>query len=106
MYVNIDGDVHVHINEETRQYSKELRNSSALLNVKKKVKSRDGKCKCCGEEQVALEVHHLFPLSEHPALGCDMGNMISLCSKCHKKYHDSYNNVNPYTFIEFLEKER
>lgn len=105
MYVNIDGDVHVHINEESRQLSKEMRNSTALSNVKKKVKSRDGKCKCCGAESVPLEVHHIFPVSEYPELACDMGNMISLCQKCHRNYHEKYNKTNPFTFTEFIKEE-
>ena len=104
MRVIINGDVHIH--EETQNKSssiKGIRLSSALSNTKKKVKGRDGICQCCGDDGGGhLEVHHILPISSYKDLACDMGNMISLCQRCHKKYHDTYSEVNAITFTEFI----
>ena len=35
----------------------------------------------------AEEVHHIQELKEHPELGLDDGNLVSLCTQCHKLRH-------------------
>lgn len=83
-----------------------IRGSKAVSTAKKNVKSRDGCCMCCGDVPVNnhLEVHHLLPLSKYKELASDEGNMISLCQKCHKKYHEMYDleNTNAVTFSKFM----
>jgi len=83
-----------------------LRRSNAVSSAKKKVKARDGRCMCCEEVPTNnhLEVHHLLPISRYKELSADEGNMISLCQKCHKKYHDLYDmeDVNAVTFAKFM----
>ena len=80
-----------------------LRNLAAF---KKKVKARDTVCQCCGEIDVNghLEVHHIMKLANYQDLACDLGNGIALCQKCHRKYHDEYEEVNAVTFAEFMKR--
>ena len=81
-----------------------LRTSSAMTNWKKKIKGLEGICQCCGEDgQGHLEVHHIFPLAKYKDLGTDEGNGISLCQKCHRKYHEMYkDDANANNFAKFL----
>ncbi|MEE1227222.1 MAG: HNH endonuclease signature motif containing protein [Bacteroidales bacterium] len=83
-----------------------IRRSNGVSSAKKKVKARDGACQCCGEVPVNnhLEVHHLLPIAKYKELASDEGNMISLCQKCHKRYHDMYDleNTNAVTFAKYL----
>ena len=37
--------------------------------------------------RMATEVHHVKDLKEHPELGLDDDNLISLCSECHNIRH-------------------
>ncbi len=105
MYVNIQGDVHVHVDEE--KSAKEIRNSSKLYEKKQKVKKRDKVCQICGDmgNNGYLEVHHLFPVSKYPHMATNEDNMICLCQKHHAQYHNEYEgNINPITFIEFIKE--
>lgn len=83
-----------------------IRSSNAVSSAKKRVKARDGCCQCCGEVPINnhLEIHHLLPVSKYKDLAADEGNMIALCQKCHRKYHDKYDdeNTNAVTFSKFL----
>ena len=83
-----------------------IRTSSAVNTAKRKVKARDGCCQCCGEIGVNghLEVHHIMPVSKYPSLASDELNMLALCQKCHRKYHDMYDDgdVGAVTFSKFL----
>jgi hypothetical protein len=48
------------------------------------VYKRDRYCRLCNAKD-PLEVHHIDPFSQSPLLVMDIGNMIVLCSKCHRK---------------------
>lgn len=54
-----------------------------------KVKERDKKtCQVCGEKRRRqLTVHHLKDYSNHPKYRLSVKNGITLCKKCHKKFH-------------------
>ncbi len=57
------------------------------------VKTRDNNtCKSCGVERSPyyLHAHHIFSYSDNPMLRTDVNNGISLCSKCHKAFHDRF----------------
>ena len=106
----IHGDVMIEIHNHgddnvTPQRSiKQLRNTVKPM-WKKAIKARDENyCQCCGEKFTEhLEVHHIMPLSKYGNLKSDKGNGISLCQKCHKKYHDMYaGSENAVTFAKFL----
>ena len=52
------------------------------------IRERDNyKCVLCGvseqELKKTLHVHHIYPLSRHPALRLDTSNLVSLCPECH-----------------------
>ena len=53
-------------------------------NIRKAVILRDG-CKCmeCGKTNTKLEVHHINPRRKNGSN--TLGNLISLCEKCHQK---------------------
>ena len=53
-------------------------------NIRKAVILRDG-CKCmeCGKTNTKLEVHHINPRRKNGSN--TLGNLISLCQKCHQK---------------------
>lgn len=59
-----------------------MRKKKKLIN-KKVYKLSQGKCKICGEKAyILLDVHRLFPKE-----GYVLGNVVSLCSLCHRKVH-------------------
>lgn len=105
MNIIVNGDVSIYENNGIKKKTKDIRVSSQLSKIKQKVKGRDSCCQCCGENPSGhLEVHHILPVSKYKDLSCDMGNMVSLCQKCHAKYHDLYSDVNAVTFAEYMKK--
>jgi hypothetical protein len=48
------------------------------------VRKRDKYCRLCSSDE-KLEIHHIEPFSQAPLLVMDIGNVILLCHKCHKK---------------------
>jgi len=69
--------------------------SSANYNAKK----IRGYCEVCKDE-IAEEIHHLSPQKKSTKDGFidgfhknHMGNLTALCEKCHKKIHETENNV-------------
>lgn len=59
--------------------------------VRDAVMRRDGyQCRDCrryGRITPAVTVHHIVHLEDDPSLAYDMGNLISLCDKCHNRRH-------------------
>ncbi len=47
-----------------------------------------GKCAVCGMSEGIYDVHHKTPISKGGAL-FDLGNLQTLCRKCHKELHRS-----------------
>ena len=88
--ITINGNTIINVNTVDKTDIKHLRNSKELKEIKKQVKMRDGACVLCGDKDSQLEVHHILPLSEYPSLASDCKNLITLCQKCHRKYHDKY----------------
>ena len=105
MDIAVYGDVHIHTAETKKEVSMHtIRTSNAVTTAKKNVRLRDGICKCCGNEEIETEIHHIFALAKYPQLASDEGNMILLCSSCHARYHNRFEleDVNPVTFAEFM----
>jgi 5-methylcytosine-specific restriction endonuclease McrA len=46
-------------------------------------------CQICGKNinEVQLHCHHIEGYTQNPGLGNDIGNVITLCKKCHKEVH-------------------
>ena len=108
--IHVDGNLIINYTctdiETDEKSIHKIRTSNAVTTAKKNVKSRDMVCQCCGEVSVNghLEVHHILPISKYKGLASDEGNLIALCQKCHRKYHDMYSDedVNAVTFSKFL----
>lgn len=48
-------------------------------------------CQCCGDKKGHnLVAHHLYNYKDYPKLRLDVSNGITLCDKCHKKFHKLY----------------
>lgn len=105
MEIIVHGDVHINTIEPTTSKNvHKIRTSAAMGTWKKRIKSRDNVCQCCGDDANGhLEVHHIMPLAQYRQLGSDDGNGIALCQKCHKQYHNKYNgSENAVTFAKFM----
>lgn len=103
----INGDVIIEMKgEEPPQMdkiTKEIRNT-IKPKWKKRIKKRDKNfCQCCGIKTNHLEIHHIMPLSQYPELKNDEKNAISLCQKCHDRYHKRYKGeAGAVTFSQYL----
>ena len=113
MSVTVNGDVIINIQYEDEEDNvslpersvKSIRSNKAMKTFKKTVKSRDGKCICCGSTDKKLEAHHLFRVSEYSDLAFEVANGVSLCHACHEKYHKEYqDDVNPVSFVELIRR--
>lgn len=70
--------------------------------IRKKVLKRDNNhCKICGNDK-SLTIHHIFSKMGYPSLVLEMGNLITLCARCHKDYHQQYSHVTPVTFSQWM----
>ena len=51
-----------------------------------------------------LEVHHIKPFAEYPALELDLKNLITLCERCHFTlgHLSNYRLFNPYIYTDSL----
>lgn len=47
-----------------------------------------GKCQLCGVSDARLGVHHLFHRTDAERNDHSLGNLITLCGKCHNYFHD------------------
>ena len=106
--ITINGDIIISINNENtkKTNTKKIRNKLTKP-LKKEIKKRDSKkCTCCNKTfKNHLEIHHIMPVSKYPELAYDPENLVSLCQKCHAKYHEYYRNQEgARTFIKFIKK--
>ena len=92
------------LTDETRLYKWQYQQSNRLdENIRKAVILRD-QCQCmeCGKANTVLEVHHIVP---RRLKGSNtLGNLITLCSSCHKKRSKKKNSL--LTDIKRRYKER
>ena len=73
------------LTDDYKAYRWQYQQSNRLdENIRKAVILRDG-CKCmeCGKSNCKLEVHHIKPRRSNGSN--TLGNLISLCKKCHQK---------------------
>jgi hypothetical protein len=61
-------------------------------------------CKKCGEYGGNLNAHHIEGYADNKELRIELNNGITLCSKCHKKFHSIYGlrGFNKLNLDEFL----
>lgn len=61
------------------------------------------RCAICGSRH-DLEPHHVTRVKPFDKAYVSLDNGIILCKKCHRKYHESYGDINAYTLLEFARK--
>lgn len=62
-------------------------------------------CQCCGDTKSGIfQAHHLDGYSNHKEKRTDVDNGITLCRKCHKKFHElyGYHDATKIQFDNFL----
>lgn len=70
-----------------------------------KIYERDNyTCQKCKQVGYKLRAHHIESYAEHENKRCDVDNGVTLCDKCHLKFHKIYgrNNINRNQLDEFL----
>ena len=108
MNVNVYGNVYVNyedkeVVEKTVSKTQDIRKNIGVNAAKKNVRKRDKACQVCGEMDKPLEVHHILPLAKYPSLASDEHNLITLCQKHHKEYHELYkDSEGADTFSKYL----
>ena len=103
MVNNIYGEVHVHTNEKVQK----TKSSAEISIIKKGIRKRDKCCQVCGEADKLLEIHHIFPQSKYPALAWDTSNMVLLCQRHHRKYHERYGGIEgAVSFAKYIRDEK
>lgn len=96
---NLTGDYEI-------EFSDDIRNTPEYNEWRNKVIIRDKEtCQCCGLNK-HLEAHHIYGLEEHKELALDVGNGITLCQFCHKKYHSVHGviDITPEKFAKFMRR--
>lgn len=58
------------------------------------------KCLICGSKE-HLEPHHIVQVKPYDKLYSDINNGAVLCKKCHRRYHELYDEVNGVTLMQF-----
>lgn len=54
--------------------------------LRHEAKRRDGwACVACGARRARLDVDHIKPIRTHPELAFDLGNLQTLCIRCHSE---------------------
>lgn len=72
-----------------------IMSTSAYKTFRKQVFKRDNyTCQKCGQHGRELNAHHIYDFSSYPNLRTDIGNGITLCKDCHKKFHSAYGRKN------------
>lgn len=82
------------------------RSDSKTTAWKGAVKLRDGfVCRKCGHED-DLQVHHIIPVNKDPSLAWDINNGVTLCKRCHSKFHSGYGvyDLGHYEIHRFLKR--
>ena len=66
----------------------------------------DYTCVCCGNDnEKDLQVHHIRSFKNNLELATSVKNGVTLCKKCHKKYHKKYGwNGKQETFSKFIKE--
>ena len=75
--------------------SEKIRKSSEYILWRKSIYKRDDFiCQKCGKSGGKLNAHHIFNFADYPELRLAIDNGITLCKKCHLKFHKKYSKKN------------
>lgn len=108
---NVVGKKHPNYNSEMSEFDRQTRREyTEYWKWRKSVYERDSyTCQCCGDSKGGnLVAHHYKNYSEHKELRTEINNGVTLCNKCHRKFHNVYGNKNnnKEQFDEFVSKEQ
>jgi 5-methylcytosine-specific restriction endonuclease McrA len=71
------------------------RHSDEYKKWRKEVFNRDKyRCQKCGRVGVRINVHHILGFKKYKKYRFDMRNSITLCLRCHRKFHKIYGKTN------------
>lgn len=73
-----------------------IRDTAEWQRIRREVQKRDNyTCQHCGDKnhkgrgsRIRLEVHHIVAIHEDKHKALDFSNLVTLCSKCHRKTHN------------------
>jgi hypothetical protein len=108
------GDKHPLWNPDLSESERKKRenNTGKIIKLRKDVYCRDNyTCYICSGKGVKLNAHHIIPWSISIEGRYDINNLITLCEKCHKKYHRTYkikenNNITLKEFKNVCERTK
>jgi 5-methylcytosine-specific restriction endonuclease McrA len=73
------------------QVLQKLRKSERYKEWRRRVFQRDDyTCRKCGQSGGYLNAHHIKSFAKYKKLRFDVNNGITLCQKCHNKFHSIY----------------
>ena len=71
------------------------RHSDRYKKWRKAIFKRDGnRCQKCGRVGCRINAHHILGFKRHKRTRYDLRNAITLCVKCHRKFHEQYGKKN------------
>jgi hypothetical protein len=88
----------------TKEYTLARHNTQYKLWRNSVFERDDYTCQKCGNYGSKLEAHHIKGFAKYKDLRYAIDNGITLCKKCHKRFHYLYGvkNVDKYNLDEFL----
>lgn len=96
------------------EYSRVERATNEYIQWRKEVFARDKyTCQCCGDRngnghEVQIHAHHILNWNDYPENRYDINNGITLCQKCHMRFHSIYgkHNNNAVQLQDFLKLDK
>jgi 5-methylcytosine-specific restriction endonuclease McrA len=94
-FINLSHLKYNKIGYKKTKYRISIRHSPEYKAWRKKVLIRDKyTCQNCGSKKRRLEVHHIRGFTKYQHLRLKVKNGITLCARCHNKFHKDYGKTN------------
>lgn len=100
------GENHPNWNFDLPKHERNRRRTktSRVVKLRNEVYKRDNyTCYICSKTNTSLNAHHILPWSKFEELRYDIDNLVTMCTECHKKYHNTYKikEINHKSLEEF-----